>query len=198
MPVASKLTRHLRTTALASLGVAVLAACASGTPLPDSVARTPIDLPRYMGAWHVIAHVPYFAERGHVASIDTYTLHPDGSIAVRYSYRTGFEQPMEAFDSRATVKAGSGNREWTTWFYRVIPTRYRIVEVAPDYSWALIDYPGRDLAWVFGRTAVMDEALYRDLLKRLRGHGVDTDKLWRVPQVPEQVGQLGFAEPKHP
>jgi apolipoprotein D and lipocalin family protein len=176
---------------------ALLSACATA-PLPPTVAQTPIDLPRFMGRWHVIAHVPYFAEAGHVASSDTYTLQDDGGIAVRYTYREGFGEPVQTFDSRATVREGTGNRQWTTWFYRVVPTKFRILEVAPDYSWALIDYPGRDLAWMFAREPVMPAAQYRELEGRMRTHGVDTDKLRRIPQVPEQVGRLGFADPKKP
>lgn len=187
---------------LAAAGMALclglLGACATADPLPESIAATPVDLPRFMGRWHVIAHVPYFAERGHVASSDTYTLQDDGDIAVRYQYREGFDQPLQTLDSRATVKPGTGNREWTTWFFRVVPTRFRILEVAPDYSWALIDYPGRDLAWIFARAPVVDDAQYRELEQRMRGHGVNTDKLRRIPQVREQVGRLGFADPKRP
>ena len=191
--------RPVRSLALAGagLGLMMLAACATGSG-PVAASSAPVDLPRFMGEWHVIAHVPYFGERGHVASSDTYTLRPDGGIDVRYTYRTGFDQPVKTFDSRATVKDGTGNRDWTTWFFRIIPTKFRILEVAPDYSWALIGYPGRDLAWVFAREPVMGDALYADLVKRMDGHGVDTDKLYRVPQVREQIGQLGFADPKDP
>lgn len=174
-----------------------LAACAGRAIRPLPVA-TPIELPRYLGAWHVIANVPYFPERGRVASRQEYALRPDGRIAVRYVWRTGFAQPLQSADAVATVRPGSGNREWTVRFYRLIPTPHRILEVAPDYSWALVDNPGRELAWVLARTPVLDEALYRDLEQRLRGHGVDTDKVRRIPQVPAQVGALGFDEPADP
>lgn len=186
--------RHARNAALAGLGL-LLVACAAASPTATATAA-PIDLARFMGQWHVIAHVPYFAERGDVASSDTYTLQPDGDIAVRYTFRKGFDQPVKTFDSRATVKDNTGNRDWTTWFFRVIPTRFRILEVAPDYSWALIGYPGRDLAWVFARKPLIDDGLYADLLQRMRGHGVDTGKLRRIPQTREQVGMPGFAAPK--
>jgi apolipoprotein D and lipocalin family protein len=36
---------------------------------------------------------------------------------------------------------------------------------------------------------------YQDLLRRLRGHGVNSDKVWRIAQHPDQVGQLGFERP---
>lgn len=173
-----------------------LSACASAA-MPATNAD-PIDLNRFMGTWHVIARVPYFAENGDVASIDEYTLRDDGGISVRYHFRKGFGEPVKTFASRATVKSGTGNRDWTTWFFGIIPTRYRILEVAPDGSWALIDYPGRDLAWVFARQPLIDDALYARLLGKLRSHGVDTGKLVRVPQVPEQVGKPGFAAPGKP
>ena len=173
----------------------LLAACSSA---PMNTNATPVDLPRFMGAWHVIAHVPYFGERGHVASRDEYTLRDDGRIGVRYVYQEGFGEPVKTMDSRATVKDGTGNRRWTTWFFSVIPTKFRILEVAPDYSWALIDYPGRDLAWVFARTADMGDAQYAGLVDRMRGHGVGTGKLVRVPQLVEQLGKPGFAAPKKP
>lgn len=192
--------RLLRPSAIAATCLAAclgLSACAT-IPMPASVADTPIDLPRFMGRWHVIAHVPYFGEAGHVASSDTYTLQDDGDIRVHYRYREGFGEPEETVDSRASVKAGTGNRQWTTWFFHVVPTKFRILEVAPDYSWALIDYPGRDLAWIFAREPVMEKAQYRELESRMRKHGVDTDKLRRVPQVREQVDKLGFADPKKP
>jgi apolipoprotein D and lipocalin family protein len=176
----------------------LLAACASTPMTTTTTAADPIELERFMGAWHVIAHVPYFGERGHVASRDEYTLRGAGRIGVRYVYREGFGEPVKTLDSRATVKDGSGNRRWTTWFFGVVPTRFRILEVAPDYSWALIDYPGRDLAWVFARGADMGDAQYAELVDRMRGHGVDIGKLVRVPQLKEQVGQPGFAAPKKP
>jgi apolipoprotein D and lipocalin family protein len=180
------------------LGFLIASSPACKSQTMPATAADPIDLPRFMGAWHVIAHVPYFGERGHVASRDEYTLRANGSIGVRYVYQEGFGEPVKSLESRATVKEGTGNRRWTTWFFGFIPTKFRILETAPDYSWALIDYPGRDLAWVFARSADMDDARYAELKEKMRGHGVDTAKLMRVPQLKEQVGKTGFAAPKKP
>lgn len=175
----------------------LLAACGT-SPMPIDTQAPPIELQRFMGAWHVIAHVPYFGERGHVASRDEYTLRPNGSIGVHYVYQEGFGEPVKDLNSRATVKDGTGNRRWTTWFFGVIPTKYRILETAPDYSWALVDYPGRDLAWVFSRTADLPDAQYAALIAKMKAHGVDISKLVRVPQLAEQEGQPGFAAAKKP
>lgn len=188
---------RLRALWLAAVFLA-LAACASTADGPAAEAAAPVDLVRFMGTWHVIARVPYVGERGHVASSQVLALDGDGDIAIHYHYRPGFEAPSEIVRARATVAEDSGNRLWTTWLFRVIPTRYRILEVAPDYSWALVNHPGRDLAWILARERVMSKEQYRELEKRIAGHGVNTDKLRRVPQVREQVGGLGFDTPAEP
>ncbi len=172
---------------------------AQDAPTPVTAAgdvNGPIDLQRFMGRWYVIGRVPNFIERGHVASVNTYTLREDDKVAIRYQFREGFSQPLEEINIRAKVDPDSGNRRWRTWFYKIVPTHTRILEVAPDYSWALIGYPGREMAWIFAREPDMDITLYRRLAQRLRDtYEVNTDKLKRVPQHPEQVDKLGFEVP---
>ncbi len=159
--------------------------------------QPPVDLQRFMGTWYVIARIPNPIERGHVASRDEYTLYDDGEkVAVRYVYREGFQEPEQETHARASVDEDSGNHDWRLWFYKIVPTKYRILEVAPDYSWALIAYPGRDMAWIFAREPDMSTEQYRTLVAKLRDqYGVYTDKLKRVPQHPEQVDKLGFEVP---
>ena len=169
---------------------AVSAAVNRGDP------SAPVDLQRFMGTWYVIGRVPNMIERGHVASVNEYTLRDSQKVSIVYRYREGFSEPVEELKARASVDEDSGNHKWRTWFYRVIPTNSRVLEVAPDYSWALIGYPGREMAWIFARKPDMDRELYRELAARLRDeYGVNTDKLKRVPQHPEQVDRLGFEVP---
>lgn len=177
-------------------------AVAANSPPPsrnsaaEASADGAIDLQRFMGTWYVIGRVPNFIERGHVASVNQYELREDHKIAITYRYRDGFGEPLQEIRARASVDPDSGNHGWRTWFYRVVPTHSRVLEVAPDYSWALIGYPGREMAWIFARTPDMDKALYKDLAERLRDeYGVNTDKLKRVPQHADQVGKLGYEVP---
>lgn len=182
---------------LALLLLALLLGACGGTPERDAPPQPPIDLRSFMGTWYVVARIPNALERGHMASRDVYTLRPDGKIDVHYVYRTGPDEPEKVLDIVATVLPDTGNRVWRMRFFKIVPTRQRILEVAPDGSWALIDSPGRDLAWIFSRKPVLDDALYLDLRKRLRDHGVDIDKVWRVAQTPEQVGRPGVDAPDH-
>lgn len=177
---------------LLSVAALLLASCASPPPQAD---RPPLALQSLMGTWYVIAHVPYFTERGHVAARDEYTLQDDGHIAVHYVYRTGFHSAVKSLDATATVVPGTGNRDWRLRFFRVVPATQRILEVAPDGRWMLLATPDADLAWVFARSPSMDDKTYQLLLGKLRDYGVNGDKVWRIAQAPEQVGGLGFERP---
>jgi apolipoprotein D and lipocalin family protein len=193
--------RPLRVVLLVS-SLALLSACAFGdsksapAPAVSTPVNAPIDLQRFMGTWYVIGRVPNPVERGHVASVNEYSLRGEQKVSITYRYRDGFSEPLQQLTVRASVDEDSGNHNWRTWFYKVVPTHTRVLEVAPDYSWALLGYPGREMAWIFARSPDMDKDLYKELATRLRDeYGVNTDKLKRVPQHKEQVDRLGFEVP---
>ena len=176
-----------------ALVLCLLGACASAPAVRDT--RSVLPLQPLMGTWYVIAHIPYYTARGHVAARDEYTLLDDGRIGVHYVYRTGFHAPVKSLDATATVLPGTGNRDWRLRFFRVVPATQRILEVAPDGRWMLLTTPDHKLAWIFSRTPGMSGKTYQDLLHKLRDYGINSDKVWRIAQSPEQVGGLGFERP---
>ena len=146
-----------------------------------------------MGDWYVAARVPWFGERGRVAA--RFSFAADGDDATRISitrrWRDGFSEPLESDQSTARRDGASG-RFWKVRAWRVLPAQLRVLEAAEDGSWLLLDSADHDHAWILTRAEVVGDDAYLELERRIRGHGVNTDKLRRVPQVPEQEGRLGF------
>lgn len=181
---------------LGALGlVAFLAACAgSGDKREPLQSSAVVDLPRFMGAWHVIARVNYFGERGDVASEDVYTLNEKGEVDTVYRYRKSFapEDQEKTLESVGLVQPGTSNAFWRIRFFGLLKADYLVLETAPDYSWALIGQPSRKLAWVFAREPIMDDTLYAELIGKMAGYGYDTSTILRVAQVPEQLGKPGY------
>lgn len=173
----------------------VLAGCAtSASNKPPLTTSASIDLDRYMGVWHVIGRVDYFGERADVASEDVYSLNKNGNVDTIYRYRKSFDSDdkVKTLTSTGLVQPNSSNAFWRIRFFGIFKADYLALEVADDYSWALIGQPSRKLAWIFGRAPIMSDALYAQLIDKMRGYGYDTSKILRVAQVPEQVGQPGF------
>ncbi|CAN5255844.1 lipocalin family protein [soil metagenome] len=174
--------------AVATLAAATTAALAKPRTSPSPLAPTiQLDLPSYMGRWWVIAHTPYFAEKGKVATADIYTLRPDGRIDNVYAYRKRFGGEEKQMHGVATVVPGTGNAQWKIAFFGgLLHADYQVLELAPDKSWALIGQPSRKLAWVFAREPRMDDAVLMPLLERFRTYGYDPARLKRVPQFADQ------------
>lgn len=166
----------------------LLAACAStgGTAMPPLTSTATVDLERYMGRWWVIAHVPYFAERGKVAAADMYALRDDGRIDNTYAYRKAFDEPERQMRGVASVVPGTNNAQWRIAFFGgLVKADLLVMEVAPDYSWALIGHPKRKLAWIFAREQAMDDARYQQLRAKFADWGYDPETIQRVPQLPQ-------------
>jgi apolipoprotein D and lipocalin family protein len=189
-----KLRRIIGSLALL-LGAAAIfyASAGSGTDdMPELTTNVKIDLQRYMGAWHVIANIPYFAERGKVASRDVYKLDADGNVDTTFVYRKSFDGPEKTMGSLGVVQPGTDNAYWIVRFLWVVRADYLILDIAPDYSWVLVGQQSRKLGWVLARDPAMDDALYKTLLGKFRSFGYDPEKFMRVPQFKEQIGKPGF------
>ena len=150
-----------------------------------------VDLDRYMGKWYIIANIPYFAEKGKVASYFDIR-RENGTLLDIYVGQDTFYSKPGTFTMRDYVVPNTGNAYWRETPLALIYFSYLIVYVDPDYKTALVGYPGHELAWVISREPRMDDATYTSLLDRLNAAGYDAGKLRKVPQFPEQLGEPGF------
>lgn len=185
---------HLLVRLLGGVALGGLLAACAGAAQRSGPLRTEadIDLPRFMGAWHVIANIPYWPERGKVATRDEYALREDGRIDNVYVFRTSFDGPEKRWHGVSRVVPGSGGAHWRVQFIWPFKADLLVLEVAPDYSWALLGHPKRRYAWIFSREPRMDDALYESLRERFRDYGYDPAVLRRIPQFADQVGREGF------
>lgn len=149
-------------------------------PIP-SVTR--VDLPRFMGDWYVIAHIPTFIERQAYDAVESYELKTDGHIRTTFRYRNkGFDAPPRIMHPIATVRPGTGNAIWGMQFLWPVKAEYVIVYLDDDYAQTIIGRSARDYAWIMARTPTISDADYAANLQRLVDLGYDPLKVRRVPQ----------------
>jgi apolipoprotein D and lipocalin family protein len=83
------------------------------TPLPPLKTVERVDLPRYMGAWYVIAAIPTFIETEAYNGIEAYRLEPDGSIDTVFTFNQGaFDGPAKRHNPRGFVVDKVNNSTW--------------------------------------------------------------------------------------
>lgn len=205
LPESLPLPRVLRlpraASVLALLASLITPACTQPPPNPNPRANVPlqtvpIDLPRYMGRWYIIANLPYFAERGYVGSYAQWSLRADGKIDDSYAGRKKrFDAPLTEDHFVDKVVPGSGNAEWRVRLFWPIYVTQLTVYVDPDYRYTILGYPGKRLGWIFARSPDIGNEVYQSLLARMDAMGYDTSRVRRVVQLPSQMGQPGFESP---
>jgi len=163
-------------------GAFLFAGCATTKqPLPAAVAS--VDLDRYMGRWYVISHVPYFLERGKVASYDTYARRPDGRLTNNFTFREKtVDGPEKTWEGVARVIDTTSNATWKVSFIWPVSVTYKIFALDPDYRWAVVGTKDGGLLWVLARERRLAPDTYAAILKDLRANGLPADELRPVPQ----------------
>ncbi|HSD17888.1 MAG TPA: lipocalin family protein [Thermomonas sp.] len=166
---------------LAALAACLLSACASAPPTIPPVAS--VDLPRFMGDWYVIAHIPSKQESTAYDAVESYRLDTEGRIRTTFRQRKGsFDAPVETMEPVGTVVEGTGNAVWGMQFVWPIKAEYVIVDLAPDYSRTIVGRSKRDYVWLMARTPQLPAPELQAAIARIKALGYDTAKLRMVPQ----------------
>lgn len=173
-------------------GLSAGGAHAKGADVPPLSLAPNVDTARYAGKWFIIANIPYFAEKGKVASFFDISFPGDDKVIDVYSGRPNFSKPASEFTLNGYIVPGTNNARWRESPFWPLYFSYLIVYVDPQYQTALVGYPGHNYAWVLARSPTLDDGTYAALLNRFSAAGYDVSKIFKVPQLPEQVGQPGF------
>jgi len=180
--------RVVRRVVGAVTGLAMAAGCATSTTerlrLPPLETVAHVDLSRYVGTWYEIAHFPQSFQRGCTATTATYTLRDDGDLDVLNRCREdSLDGKEKSALGRARVVDGTTNAKLEVSFFRPLWGDYWIIELADDYSYAVIGHPSRDYLWILARTPTMAEATFQGIVARLQAKGYETSRLVRTLQV---------------
>jgi apolipoprotein D and lipocalin family protein len=149
-----------------------------------------VDLPRYSGLWYEVARLPNRFEEKCAADVTAeYTLKAADRFKVVNRCRKHDGKMSEAAgDARLADQKGPNSRlkvRFAPAFLSLLPMvwgDYQIIELAPDYSYALVGAPDRKYLWILSRTPQLDEATYQRLAEGARLQGFDVSRLIRTKQ----------------
>lgn len=142
-----------------------------------------LDLKRYGGQWHEIARLPMFFQRKCVASITaTYTPRVDGRVGVRNAcddkdgvrmVSEGTARPVAGHPGRLEVRFAP---DWLAWA-PMAWADYWVVDLDPEYRWAVVGGPSRKYLWILSRTPIMERGRFDAIRTRAAQRGYPVEKL---------------------
>lgn len=164
-------------------GCLLLAGCQTTPSLPPLRPVANVDLPRFMGDWYVIAHIPMFLEKGAYNAVESYRLNPDGTIATTFTFNQDApDGPLKTYRPKGFVRSTRSNAEWGMQFVWPMQADYVIVHLDQEYQQTIVARQQRDYVWIMARTPNISAADYEALTERVRNMGYQMNLLRRVPQ----------------
>jgi len=171
---------------LAALVMAVAVACAPMAP-PVTTTVESVDAERYLGTWYELGSVKQFFSVGLVNSKAVYSLRPDVNIRVENSGNyfaangpvsriVGSAFPVDPSNARLNVSFTGANSSSGV-------GNYWIVDLDPDYQWAIVSDPTGRSGFILSRTRSVSPELYAELVQRASDKGVNTANLTVTPQL---------------
>ena len=143
-----------------------------------------VDLNKYAGKWYEIASFPQSFQKGCHCTTAEYALSDRGYvIVVNKCNRDSAEGRLTSIKGKAFVVNNTGNAKLNVQFFWPFRGKYWIIDLADDYSYAVVSHPNKKYLWILSRTPKMNDTLYSQILSRLKEKGFDLSKLKMTEQI---------------
>jgi len=143
-----------------------------------------VDLKKYAGKWYEIASYSQWFQRRCYCTTAKYTLSNKGYVIVEN--KCNLDSPkgkQSAIRGKAFVEKNTGNAKLMVQFFWPFKGKYWIIDLADDYSYAVVSHPNKQYLWILSRTAKMNDEVYQQILSKLQGKGFDLSKLKTTVQL---------------
>ncbi|MEI7907959.1 MAG: lipocalin family protein [Bacteroidota bacterium] len=130
-----------------------------------------VDVKKYIGKWYEIASLPFSRQEGCSCTTAEYDILDDGVLSVtnRCKKGDGFDQAV----GKAFVIEGTNNTKLKVQFFWPFKGDYWVIDLAEDYSYAVVGMPSRKYCWILSRTKTMSDETYAGILERVKAKGFD-------------------------
>ena len=147
-----------------------------------------VDLTRYIGRWYEIARLPNSFQKKCADTVTAnYTMREDGKIEVINRCRKASGEYTTA-KGKAKIVDKKTNAKLKVTFFWPFYGDYWILDLGPNYEYAVVGEPGRKYLWILSRSPRMDEALFQQLLQKMAAKGFNTEMMIRTPQPNTESG----------
>ena len=143
-----------------------------------------VDLSKYAGKWYEIASYPQVFQKGCHCTTAEYTATDKGYIIVENRCNKSSVNGKESYiKGKAFVEENSGNAKLKVQFFWPFKGKYWIIDLAEDYSYAVVGHPNKKYLWILSRTPKMNDTIYQQIIQRLTEKGFDIKKIKVTQQI---------------
>lgn len=137
-----------------------------------------VDLHLYSGTWNQISYLPTkFQGACTINTTATYTPNTDGTITVenRCEKPNGTKKYIKGYAYEADRATHAKLKVKFFWFAPAAD--YWVIDLEPNYEFAVVGSPSRQYMWILSRNPVMAKSTYDGILERAKAQGFNVDQL---------------------
>ncbi|MEP6607840.1 MAG: lipocalin family protein [Burkholderiaceae bacterium] len=154
-----------------------------------------VDLDRFVGSWFEIAHLPDAEDRG--SASDTRSTYARTDYGLRLLTLCRREDgTIKRSTGRAKLADDATQARFKVSYTHpaldVLPfvwSDYTIIDLADDYSSAIVGTADRKHLWLLSRRPIVNDATRQDFLTKARAQGFDTSALTYTRQTAEETAE---------
>jgi apolipoprotein D and lipocalin family protein len=137
-----------------------------------------VDIEKYAGTWYEIASFPQRFQKNCTNTTAEYSLtDKDYLIVVNKCNKDSIDGKLVMVKGKAFIEKNSGNAKLKIQFFWPFKGKYWIIDLADDYSYAVVGHPNRKYLWILSRTKTLDINIYDKILKDCSSKGFDVSKI---------------------
>ena len=148
-----------------------------------------VDLTRYVGKWYEVASIPASFQRKCLGGVTAeYSILEDGDVKVVNSCdeKNGKRNVAVA---RAKIADAETNAKLKVAFFKFLghyvflfAGDYWIIDLDPNYQWAVVGAPNRKFGWILARTPTLPQATLNEIAQGLADKGYNPCNLQTTVQ----------------
>jgi apolipoprotein D and lipocalin family protein len=145
-----------------------------------------VEVEKYMGRWYEIATITMWFQKDCAGGTTAnYELRDDGTVKVVNSCYTSANK-LKQSTGRAWVVDTATNAKLKVSFLpfglKLAGGDYWIIDLGPNYEYAVVGHPSREYGWILSRTKELPENTLKGIITRLKAQGYDFSKFTMTNQ----------------
>jgi apolipoprotein D and lipocalin family protein len=136
-----------------------------------------VDSKRFAGTWYSLYSIPTMFDKGSRETTTRYTLNKDRYYDVVTTFIKNDKGDIRTVKSKIFRVDGTTGGQMKAQFIWPIKIDYWVIDLAPDYSWAVVGHPDHSFLFIMSRKPQMDKSLHEQIEARCKAMGYPVEKL---------------------
>lgn len=136
-----------------------------------------VDFKKFGGTWYSLSSIPTMFDKGSRETTTHYNWNNEDACYNVVTTCKEEDNKIRTVKSKIIPVKGNTDGQMKAQFIWPIKVDYWLVDLAADYSWAVVGHPDYRFLFIMSRKPSMDKKVYDEIVSRCKSMGYPVEKL---------------------